>query len=449
MYAGSYQRIVADDFDAPDPSDRILARMGALHPSEIELSLARIERLLADLGRPQDHLPPVVHVAGTNGKGSTIAFMKAIMEARGGRVHAYTSPHLLKFNERITLATGAGTSAPISDEYLVHCLSKVEEANAGRPITFFEITTAAALLACAETPADALLLETGMGGRLDATNVVAAPQACVITTVSLDHTQYLGATIGAIAHEKAGIIKSRVPCVVGRQTEGAMRTIAARARDLDARLFRYGMEFDVRVRGDRLTYISNALEVDLPLPGLRGAHQIENAGLAIAVAECTWAEDVCLQDLQQGLANARWPGRMETLGKGSLAACVRPGTEIVIDGAHNPGGAAVVAQELRSIAGEREVHIICGMMAGKDAPGVLGHFRQLAHRVYTVPVASRCDAIDPDELAFLARSAGLKAQAARGVLHALLMSRAAMRRPGLVVICGSLYLIGHALALHN
>ena len=277
-------------------STTLLERLKALHPRSIDLSLGRIERLLAALGHPERRLPPVVHVAGTNGKGSLIAFLRAIAEALGRRVHVYTSPHLVNFHERIVLA-GPGGAALIAEARLVDCLARAEAANAGELITLFEITTAAAFLAFAETPADLLLLETGLGGRLDATNVVAKPLATAITPVSIDHVSFLGYTLGAIAGEKAGILKLGVPCIVARQEEEALHVIEARAEAIGAPLHVFGRDFDAFEQHGRLIFQTASRLIDLPLPRLNGRHQIDNAGAAIATASVTFGDALTIEAL--------------------------------------------------------------------------------------------------------------------------------------------------------
>ena len=449
MYVGSYQHIVEDPIEAPRASELLLARMGSLHPTEIDLSLDRIKRLLAELGHPERRLPPVVHIAGTNGKGSTLAFLRAILEADGAHVHTYTSPHLMKFNERIRLAAAPGRSSPIGEDDLADCLSRVEAVNAGRGVTFFEITTAAAFLAFSERPADVLLLETGMGGRLDATNVIDAPRVTAITEISLDHTAFLGPTVAHIAREKAGIMKPGAPCVIGPQNPQAMRVLEERADAIGAPPVRFGVDFDAFENGGRLVYSSRARNLNLPLPGLRGAHQIVNAGVAIAAVEAGFADRLKLASLERGLRDTHWAGRLESLGKGTLSACVERGTEIIVDGGHNPGGASAVARALDGIASGRDVHVVYGMISGKDARGVFEAFAGRAARIYTVPIPGRSDGISADELCEAGRSAGCKADPARGLIHALLMSRAAMRGAGVVLICGSIYLVGHALEVHD
>jgi dihydrofolate synthase/folylpolyglutamate synthase len=432
-------------------SDTLLERLKELHPQSIDLSLGRIERLLAALGHPERRLPPVVHVAGTNGKGSLIAFLRAIAQALGKRVHVYTSPHLVNFHERIVLS-GADGAAPIDEAYLVDCLTRAEGANAGELITHFEITTAAAFLAFAETPADLLLLETGLGGRLDATNVVEKPLATAITPVSIDHVSFLGNTLAAIAGEKAGIIKAGVPCVVGRQEPDALRVIEARAETLGAPLHVFGRDFDAFEQHHRLIFQTATRLIDLPLPRLNGRHQIDNAGTAIAAASIIFGEALTTTALERGLTEAQWPARLERLPTGGgLYNYVGSGTEIWLDGGHNAAGGQAIAHAMAEFEERvpRPVHLIWGMMETKDAHAFIAPFKGLIERVYAVPIPEEANAFDAQALAGIAASEGFDATAALSVPHALLQSQAALSRPGRVLICGSLYLAGHVLKLHG
>jgi len=433
--------------------DALLARLHGLHPLKIDLSLGRVARLLARLGDPQNRLPPVIHVAGTNGKGSTCAFLKAMLEADGRRVHMFTSPHLVRFNERIVLAGPAGQAQPIADRELIDVLERTETANAGEPLTFFEITTAAAFLAFAEHPADALVLEVGLGGRLDATNVVAGPVMSVITPVSLDHQQFLGATLGAIAGEKAGILKAGRPAVIARQDEPALAAIRARAQAIKAPLFVAGEDFDAYEQNGRLVYQDEAGLLDLPLPALIGRHQIENAGTAIAVARRSAGMALGEAAIAAGLRAARWPARMQRLPSGPLAALIGDGSELWLDGGHNPAGGAALAQSLADLEerSEKPLIIIAGMMAQKDSGGFLAHFRGLARRVITVAIPGAHDkAFEAAALAELARAAGLEAEPASDIEDAIRRAvRATRGEPVRIVICGSLYLAGHVLALQQ
>jgi dihydrofolate synthase/folylpolyglutamate synthase len=431
-------------------SDTLLERLKKLHPQSIDLSLGRIERLLARLGHPEANLPPVLHVAGTNGKGSFLAFTRAIAEALGKGVHVYTSPHLVNFHERIVLA-GPHGSAPIGEDLLVDCLARAEAANDGELITLFEITTAAAFLAFAETPADLLLLETGLGGRLDATNVVKQPRLTAITPVSIDHVSFLGETLSEIAREKAGILKSGVPSVVGRQENEAFRVIERRAEQLDVSLHIAGHDFDMYEQHGRLIFQTPTRLLDLPLPRLNGRHQIDNAGTAIAAASLLFGDALTERALEHGLTHAEWPARMERLAVGGLHAYLADGTELWLDGGHNPAGGQVIAHALAELDERvpRPVHLIYGMMETKDAHAFIAPFKGLVERVYTVPIPDEPNAFDAESLAEIARVEGFDVVAAESVPDALLKSQAALKGPGRVLICGSLYLAGHVLKLHG
>ena len=427
----------------------LLERLKALHPQSIDLSLGRIERLLAALDHPERRLPPVVHVAGTNGKGSLIAFVRAIAEALGKRAHVYTSPHLVNFHERILLA-GPDGGTPISEDRLVDCLARAEDANAGELITLFEITTAAAFLAFSETPADLLLLETGLGGRLDATNVVEKPLATSITPISIDHVSFLGNTLAAIAAEKAGILKPGVPCIVGRQEAEALQVIEARAGEIGTPLHVFGRDFDVFEQHRRLIFQTESWLIDLPVPRLNGRHQIDNAGAAIATASVAFGDALTIESLERGLTHAEWPARLERLGEGALHQYVGEGTEIWLDGGHNEAGGRAIANALAEFEERvpRAVHLIWGMMETKDAHAFIAPFKGLVERVYTVPIPEEANAFSAEALAEIAASEGFDVTPASGVAHALMQSRAALGRPGRVLICGSLYLAGHTLKLH-
>jgi dihydrofolate synthase / folylpolyglutamate synthase len=431
-------------------SDTLLERLKKLHPQSIDLSLGRLERLLGRLGHPEAKLPPVLHVAGTNGKGSFLAFTRAIAEGLGKGVHVYTSPHLVHFHERIVLA-GPHGSAPIGEDLLVDCLARAEAANGGELITLFEITTAAAFLAFAETPADLLLLETGLGGRLDATNVVAQPLLTAITPISIDHVSFLGETLPEIAGEKAGILKQGVACVVGRQDPEAFRVIERRAEELGAALHVAGRDFDMYEQHGRLIFQTTTRLLDLPLPRLNGRHQIDNAGTAIAAASLLFGDALTTRALEHGLTRAEWPARMERLAPGGLHAYVADGTEIWLDGGHNPAGGQVTAHALAELDGRvpRPVHLIFGMMDTKDAHAFIAPFKGLVERVYTVPIPDEPNAFDAEPLAEVARAEGFDVVAATSVPDALLRSQAALNEPGRVLICGSLYLAGHVLRLHG
>src|SRR5229473_2521223 len=317
--------------------DSVVARLTALHPKLIDLSLDRMWRILAALGHPERSLPPVIHVGGTNGKGSTIAFMRAILEAAGRRVHVYTSPHLVRFNERFRLG-GEGEGRLASDDELAAALLECERANAGAPITVFEITTAAGLLLFARHPADALLLEVGLGGRLDATNVVERPLAAVITPVSFDHAEHLGDSVGKIAAEKAGILKPGVPAIVAAQPREALAAIARQAARIKAPIRIAGEDWTATEERGRLVYQDDDGLLDLPAPKLYGRHQFENAGVAIAALRAVGALALPPAAFESGIAKADWPARMQRLAHGRLAALAPPGSELWLDGGRNADG---------------------------------------------------------------------------------------------------------------
>ncbi|HJU30171.1 MAG TPA: folylpolyglutamate synthase/dihydrofolate synthase family protein [Hyphomicrobiaceae bacterium] len=433
-------------------SQEVLEALKALHPKRIDLSLERIEVLLAKLGSPHERLPPVIHVAGTNGKGSTVALLKAMLQAAGKRVHVYTSPHLVRFHERIELAGADGKARPIDDALLADVLTRTQQANAGAAITFFEVTTAAAFLAFAERQADALILEVGLGGRLDATNVVARPALTIITPVSLDHSDWLGDSIAGIAAEKAGILKPGVRAVISRQGEAALDVIRERASAVRAPLAVWGKDYEAFEQRGRLVYQSAERLLDLPLPALMGQHQIVNAGTAVAAALQLKSLGIADTAIERGLLDVRWPARMQRLDNGPLSRLLMPGSELWLDGAHNEAGAEAAAQTLAELEerAPKPVGLVVGMMAKKDAAGFLAQFRGLVRRVATVPNPGVQEAThDPVALAKLAISAGLGADAASGVEAALARLQKVEGRPMRILICGSLYLAGHVLALQE
>ena len=426
------------------PHDAALERLQRLHPQLIDLSLGRMERMLADLGHPERRLPPVVHVAGTNGKGSTVAYIRAMAEAAGLKVHAFTSPHLVRFAERIRLA---GTL--IEEDALAELLSKVEAANAGQPITFFEITAAAAMTAFAETPADLCLVEVGLGGRHDATNVFAAPALSVIAPVDYDHREYLGDTLEQIAGEKAGVLKAGRPAVIGRQSEAALAVIEAEAGRLDAPLTVFGRDFDAYAQAGRMVFQDQLGLLDLPPPGLFGAHQVENAGLAIAAMRALGDRRFDDAAIARGVVSARWPARMQRLTAGPLAdLATRRGADLWLDGGHNPHAARALAQAASSLRKRdgRPVTLIVGLLARKDAAGVFQALVGAAERVLTTGFASDL-AAEPEALARGAMKAGLSADAFADVTQALTSALADDGPPPHVIICGSLYLAGEVLAM--
>ncbi len=419
--------------------DDLLARFTALHPRIIDLSLGRVERLMATLGHPEQKLPPVVHVAGTNGKGSVVAFMRAALEAAGYRCHVYTSPHLVRFNERVVLAGREMTDAP-----LAALLERIEAANDGAEITFFEITTAAAFLAFAEAPAEILLLEVGLGGRLDATNVVARPAATCITPVDLDHQKYLGDTLAAIAAEKAGILKPRVPAVISAQRPEAMAPIAMRAEEIGTPLLIEERDWRAVPGKDGFRYEGPRWRLDLPKPNLLGEHQLHNAGAALACLEQLASFKLGEAALAQGVAHARWPARLQRLTQGPLATMLPAHWELWLDGAHNPHGARALAAWLD--AQKKPAHLVIAMLDSKDPAGFFEELKGRFSSVRTVPVPSGHSGLDPAGLAETARRAGHNAANATDAAAAIpeIVARAPPG-PALLVIAGSLYLAGSIL----
>jgi len=433
-------------------SAELLAEFRTLHPLRMELSLDRIAALLAKLGNPQDRLPPVIHIAGTNGKGSTAAFLKAMLQAAGRRVHVYTSPHLVRFHERIELGRAEGRSGPIEEAELVDLLARVERINAGGLITFFEITTAAALLAFAEHPADAVILEVGLGGRLDTTNVVKRPALSVITPIAVDHADWLGDSIALIAREKAGILKPGGRAVISQQPREALGVIRARAAEIGAPLTVWGEDYEAFEQRGRLIHQNAERLMDLPLPALMGRHQVVNAGAAVAAALQLPGIEVGDAAIERGLLDVRWPARMQRLGNGPLSRLLSPGSELWLDGAHNPAGAEAIARTLAELEerAPKPVGLVVAMMGKKDAAGFLGHFRGLVRRVVTVPNPGSPDAShDPVALAKMAASAGLAADASPTVEAAITRLQKVEKGPLRILICGSLYLAGHVLAVQE
>lgn len=415
-------------------SDIVLQRMMALHPKIIDLTLDRVWRLLERLGNPQDVLPPVVHIAGTNGKGSTLAMIRAGLEGAGQKVHAYTSPHLARFHERIYLA-----GATISEPDLTAVLDECHAANGDDPITYFEITTCAALLAMARTNADFTLLEVGLGGRLDATNVVPRPALTVITPVSMDHEGFLGETVAQIAAEKAGILKRGVTCVLGPQAEEALEVIEARAARLGAPLLAHGQHWHVGREHGRLVFQDETGLRDLPLPNLAGAHQIENAGAALAALRHLEAGDAALE---AAVTQARWPARMQRLTHGPLTDAA-PQAELWLDGGHNPAAGQALAAHLASLP-ERPTHLICGMMNTKDVTGYMRPLAAHAASLTALSIPGEANTLPAEDTAAAARTAGIDATTADTALSAV-RAIVGQEPRARILICGSLYLAGSVL----
>ncbi|HWM81201.1 MAG TPA: folylpolyglutamate synthase/dihydrofolate synthase family protein [Pseudolabrys sp.] len=428
--------------------DTILERLTALHPKLIDLSLDRMWRILAALDHPERKLPPVIHVAGTNGKGSTVAFLRAMLDAAGLRVHVYSSPHLVRMNERFRLGAPGG-GVLVGDAELAATMEECERANAGAPITVFEITTAAGLLLFSRHPADILLLEVGLGGRLDATNVVERPLASVITPVSMDHTDFLGDNLAAIATEKAGIIKRGAPAIVAAQPREALAVIERQAARLSAPVAIAGEHFTVTNERGRLVYQDDAGLLDLPAPKLFGRHQFDNAGLAIATLRALKNDlSVPAAAFEQGIVRAEWPARFQRLAQGRLVALAPPGSELWLDGGHNPDGGRAVAAALADLEERvsRPLVMIVGMLQTKDSSGFLHNFSGLAHRVIAVPIPDQPKSMTAEALAAAARGAGLGATSRDSVAEALAaVGELGLDPPPRILIAGSLYLAGEVL----
>jgi dihydrofolate synthase/folylpolyglutamate synthase len=435
----------------PQPLDELIARLSALHPRQIDLSLDRMHRLLAALDHPERRLPPVIHVAGTNGKGSTVAYLRAILEAAGLRVHVFTSPYLVRINECFRLGRNNG-GVLVDDDELRGTLEHCERANKGEPVTIFEIETAAAFCLFARHPADVVLLEVGLGGRLDSTNVIEAPLAAVIAPVSMDHTEFLGNSLTAIAGEKAAIIKRNAPVVCAEQAPDAMAVIEAQAKRMRASLHAAGQQWHVVVERGRLVYQDERGLLDLAAPKLFGRHQFDNAGLAIATLRAIDTFKIGMPAFEAGIVNAEWPARMQRLVSGALVDRGPPGCEIWLDGGHNAEGGRVTAAALGDLEERvsRPLVVIAGMMANKDAGAFLANFAGLTRHIMAVPIPDRGSAMPPDRLADAARALGMRVENAASVEAALqTLSRLAYEVPPRILITGSLYLAGHVLAVNG
>lgn len=431
---------------AAEASDAILQRLLSLHPKRIDLVLDRVQRLLDRLGHPERRIPPVIHVAGTNGKGSVCAFLRAMLEGSGYSVHVYTSPHLVHFHERIRIA-----GRLISEEELSATLEECEIANAGQPITFFEITTAAAFLAFSRHRADLSILEVGLGGRFDATNVI-DPLAACITPVALDHQEFLGDSLAAIATEKAGIIKAGRQVILGPQDDEAKAVLMRRADQLGAALYVFGEDFSGFAEHGRLVYQDSEGLLDLPMPKLPGRHQLANAATAIAALRRIGGRYAAESGIEWGLKNVEWPARMQRLTRGPLIDAAPEGAEVWLDGGHNPHGGAVVAQTMADFEerAPKPLYVICGMLKTKDAVGYLLPFRGIAKHATTIAIAGEQASLGAGALYDAARMAGLEASPADDSLDAMMQVSAWARAresegSPRILICGSLYLAGQVL----
>ncbi|MFO1037083.1 MAG: folylpolyglutamate synthase/dihydrofolate synthase family protein [Geminicoccaceae bacterium] len=428
---------------ASNGSDLILDRLQALHPKAIDLSLGRVERLLAALGHPERRLPPVVHIAGTNGKGSTLAMLDAMLTAGGHTVDRYISPHLVHFAERI-LKRGES----IDEARLASVLDRCERANEGEPITFFEITTAAAFLAYLDDPADWVLLETGLGGRLDATNVVSQPRLCLISPVSMDHESYLGDTIAKIAGEKAGILKPGVPAIIGRQEPDAHAVFAARAAEISAPLLVHGRDWTSREEGGHLVVETTSRRLVLPMPALAGLHQIDNAGLATMAALSLTEAHLDEQAIAAGLTGARWAARLQRLRTGPIVEAMPEGCAVWLDGGHNPAAGEMLARTFAATSVRRPLHVIVGMLTTKDIGSFLTPLATAATSLRAVSIPGSAPSYTPEEIVALARGLGLRASGHASAEAAAAEIARDETAPFDLLICGSLYLAGDVLRRH-
>ena len=424
--------------------DRILERLLKLHPKLIDLSLSRLKKLLDRLGNPEENLPPVIHVAGTNGKGSTVATLAAIYRSAGYRVHIYTSPHLVSFTERIVVS-----GSEISKAYLEEVLIECENANGGDNITFFEITTAAAMLAFSRNPADLLLLEVGLGGRFDATNIIESPMLSVITSVSMDHQDFLGKTIDKIAFEKAGILKPSVSAIIGPQTNEALNVIKRRALELRSSAYVFGEDWNISPVDKQLIFEMGSESRIIPRPNLLGDHQIQNAGCALASVKLLNSQfPVSPQEIDIGLVNINWPARLQKLKEGALIENLSEDVEIWIDGGHNQGAAKAIASTLRDWRDESpeiSIHMIFGALNSRSPQNFLQYFTNVIDTIRTVNIPREANALSASEIETAAIECGLEAYPAKGISPAItdiIFNSSGKCR---ILICGSLYLAGAAL----
>ncbi|MAI12615.1 MAG: bifunctional folylpolyglutamate synthase/dihydrofolate synthase [Rhodospirillaceae bacterium] len=428
--------------------DRILERLLKLHPKLIDLSLSRLKKLLDSLGNPEENLPPIIHVAGTNGKGSTVATLAAIYKSAGYRVHIYTSPHLVRFTERIVVS-----GSEISKNYLEELLIECEDANNGESITFFEITTAAAMLAFSRNPADLLLLEVGLGGRFDATNVIETPTLSVITPVSMDHQDFLGNTIDEIAFEKAGILKPSVPAIIGPQTNEALNVIKRRALELGSSAYIFGEDWNISPANNQLIFKIGSKSSIVPRPNLLGDHQIQNAGCALASVKLLNDQfPVSPREIDMGLVSINWPARLQKLKEGNLIENLLEDVEIWIDGGHNQDAAKAIASTLRdwrTTSPEISIHMVFGALNNRCPQNFLQYFTNVIDTIRAVDIPGETNALSASEIETAALKCGLKAYPAKGISLAItdIISNSSGKRR--ILICGSLYLAGAVLRENN
>jgi dihydrofolate synthase / folylpolyglutamate synthase len=428
----------------------LIARLSKLHPHDIDLGLERMRRLLERLDHPERKLPPVIHIAGTNGKGSTIAYLRGVLEASGLRVHVFTSPYLVRINECFRVGRPGG-GVVVGDDELRAALERCESANAAAPITIFELETAAAFCLFTQQDADVVLLEVGLGGRLDATNVIDTPLASVIAPVSMDHTEFLGDRLPQIAGEKAAIIKRKVPVICAEQAPEAMAVIEAEAGRLHAPLHAAGQQWHVNIERGRLVYQDDHGLMDLAAPKLFGRHQFDNAGLAIATLRALDAFRIGIADFETGILNAEWPARMQRLTSGALVDLTPAGCEIWLDGGHNAEGGRVAAAALGDLEERvsRPLVVIAGMMANKDASAFLANFAGLTRQIIAVQIPGRDNAMPPDRLADAARALGMRVEISSVEAALQSLARLAYEVPPRILITGSLYLAGAVLAANG
>src|SRR5262245_45246222 len=431
-------------------ADREIERLMALHPKGFDLSLDRIKRLLERLDNPERRLPPVIHIAGTNGKGSAAAFSRALLEAAGVTVHVHTSPHLVNWHERYRLAAADGGRL-VADDVFAEAIARVAKANRGETITVFEILTAAGFVLFSEHPADVAVIEVGLGGRFDATNVIDNPAVSVIMPISVDHEAYLGDRVELIAAEKAGIIKSGHPVVIGAQeSDTAQDVLLETAARLDAPALIYGQDFLAHEENGRMIYQDESGLLDLSPPRLPGRHQFANAAAAIAAVK-TAGFELSHRAADKAMTSVDWPGRMQRLTQGALVELAPKGAEVWVDGGHNPGASIVVAEALAEQEERfaRPLFLIAGMLNTKDQTGYFRAFKGIVRHVFTVPINSSDSGVPNAELALKAADAGLSAEPVNSVANALMLLRDTWdmtETPPRILICGSLYLAGEVLA---
>ena len=422
-------------------SDVILSRLMQLHPKVIDLSLDRTLEMLEALGNPQDNLPPVIHVAGTNGKGSTLAMLRSVFEAAGLKVHVYSSPHLVKFAERIRLA-----GEIIAEEELIKLLEFCEEANGNKPITFFEITTCAAFKAFSEVDADILLLETGLGGRLDSTNVVKKPAATILSSISMDHTQFLGDTLQAIATEKAHIQKKDVPSILGPQADIAMAVLEQVAEDQGATTFKHGRDWTMEEDGeDAMRFKCDGVDLLLPRPSLPGDHQVPNAGQVLATIQVMKKQGFNISDeaIIEGLKNAEWPARLQRIKSGPILDSLNDGWEFWLDGGHNAAAGDALAKMASQwqAKDDRPLYVIFGMLNTKAAGDFLKPLAPFVKDARSIAIPHEENTLSADESTAFGKEVGLNVSPAASIEEAV-ADIAKLEGPARLLICGSLYLAG-------